>query len=108
MEDITDADYKHVKRVWKDFKLQNLGYYHDLHLHLQLSQQIHWNIWIWSSTLSISTRISMASTFKEDWNIKIINWYCYGRNSREKESEVWYAMQFIDTQRKIICTYERI
>ena len=40
MEDITDADYKHVKRVWKDFKLQNLGYYHDLHLHLQLSRQI--------------------------------------------------------------------
>ena len=30
MEDITDADYKHAKRVWKDFKIKNLGEYHDL------------------------------------------------------------------------------
>ena len=31
-EDITDADFKHVKRVWRDFELRNLGYYHDLHV----------------------------------------------------------------------------
>ena len=25
MEGITDVDYTHVKRVWKDFKIRNLG-----------------------------------------------------------------------------------
>ena len=29
MEDITDADYAHAKRVCKDFELKNLGEYHD-------------------------------------------------------------------------------
>ena len=32
MEDITDAHYKHAKRVWKDFKIKNLGEYHDLYI----------------------------------------------------------------------------
>ena len=32
MEDITDLDYKHVKKVCKDFKIKNLAEYHDLHL----------------------------------------------------------------------------
>ena len=26
---ITDTDYKHSKRVWRDFKIPNLGNYHD-------------------------------------------------------------------------------
>ena len=30
MEDITDADYAHAKRVCKDFEIKNLGKYHDL------------------------------------------------------------------------------
>ena len=32
MEDITDADYMHAKRVYKDFEIKNLGEYHDLYL----------------------------------------------------------------------------
>ena len=32
MEDITDADYTHVKRVCKDFEINNLGEYHDLYI----------------------------------------------------------------------------
>ena len=31
-EDITDVDYMHAERVCKDFKIQNLGEYHDLYL----------------------------------------------------------------------------
>lgn len=31
MENSTDADYKHVKRIWQDFRIQNLGKYHDLY-----------------------------------------------------------------------------
>ena len=32
MEDITDADYAHAKRVCKDFEIKNLGEYHDLYI----------------------------------------------------------------------------
>ena len=32
MEDITDADYTHLKRVCKDFEINNLGEYHDLYV----------------------------------------------------------------------------
>ena len=32
MEDITDADYMHAKRVCKDFEMKSLGEYHDLYL----------------------------------------------------------------------------
>ena len=32
IEDITDADYAHAKRVCKDFEIENLGEYHDLYL----------------------------------------------------------------------------
>ena len=32
MEDTTDADYMHAKRVCKDFEIKNLGEYHDLYL----------------------------------------------------------------------------
>ena len=32
MEDITDADYAHAKRVCKDFEIENLGEYHDLYV----------------------------------------------------------------------------
>ena len=31
MEDITGADYMHVKRVCKDSEIKNLGKYHDLY-----------------------------------------------------------------------------
>ena len=32
VEDITDVDYMHAKRVCKDFEIKNLGEYHDLYL----------------------------------------------------------------------------
>ena len=32
MEDITDADYKHAKRVCKDFEIKNLLEYYDLYV----------------------------------------------------------------------------
>ena len=32
MEDITDADYMHAKRVFKNFEIKNLGKHHDLYL----------------------------------------------------------------------------
>ena len=32
MEDITDIDYKYAKIVFGEFKVNNLSYYHDLHV----------------------------------------------------------------------------
>ena len=32
LEDITDADYMHAKRVCKHFNIKSLGEYHDLYL----------------------------------------------------------------------------
>ena len=32
MENITDVDYRHVKRVFKEFNNKNLGNYHDLYV----------------------------------------------------------------------------
>ena len=32
MEDITDSDYTHAKRVCKDFEIKNFGEYHDLYV----------------------------------------------------------------------------
>ena len=32
MEDITDGDYAHAERVYKDFEVTNLGEYHDLYI----------------------------------------------------------------------------
>ena len=32
MEDITEVDYMHAKRVCKDFEIKYLGEYHDLYL----------------------------------------------------------------------------
>ena len=31
MDDITNADYVHTKRVCKDFEINNLGEYHDFY-----------------------------------------------------------------------------
>ena len=32
MEDITDIDYRHAKKVFKEFKMNNLGNYDDLYI----------------------------------------------------------------------------
>ena len=32
MEDITDSEYNHAKRVSNDFEIKSLGEYHDLYL----------------------------------------------------------------------------
>ena len=32
LENITDKDYEHVRKVWKAFEIKNFGEYHDLYV----------------------------------------------------------------------------
>ena len=64
IEDITDADYKHAKRVCKDFKLKNLGEYHDLYVqcHTLLIADVFSNFLIRASKNFFSSSISMGNS----------------------------------------------
>ena len=74
MEDITDVDHRHVKRVFKSLNNINLGDYHDLYVQSDtlLLADVFENFR--NMLIFISTRISMASMFKENRSrIKITN-----------------------------------
>ena len=82
-------DYKHGKRVCKDFEIKNWGEYHDLYLRgdvlllanvfenfIKMCYKNYKNLSITSSKISFSSWISMASSFNKDRSrIKIINGY---------------------------------
>ena len=70
IEDITDADYAHAKRVSKDFEIKNLGGYHDLNVQsntLLLADAFEnfRKIWVWSYKMLFSSWISLTSRFKK-------------------------------------------
>ena len=60
VKNITDGDYKHTKRVWKNFKIKNVGNYHDLYVqnnmllladvfdtaHFLSAPGLAWQIWL--------------------------------------------------------------
>ena len=96
MEDITDADYTHTKRVSKDFEIKNLGKYHNLYVQSDtlFLADVFENFWdvcleiyeLWSCSFSFHTRFSMANIFKEyQSRIRSFNLYCYVINDRK-----WY------------------
>ena len=76
MDNITDADYAHTKRVFKDFEIKKLGEYHDLCVQsdtLLLADVFEnfGNMWIDIYELDptkflFSTRIIMPSSSKKD------------------------------------------
>ena len=76
IDDITDADYAHAKKVSKDFKIRNLWEYHDLYFQSEtlLLTDVFENFTnmclkidkLDPAKFSISFRISMASSFKKD------------------------------------------
>ena len=66
MEDNTDADYAHAKKVCKDFEIKILGDYHDFRWNIwELWRDVFWNIRAWFCNTSFSSWISMGSSFKK-------------------------------------------
>ena len=73
MEDISDIDYRHANNVFKVFKLENLGNYHDLYVQSDtlLLADVFNNfrdmcIKVCINMCIIITWISLASLFKEN------------------------------------------
>ena len=73
MENIEDIDYRHGNNVFKIFKLNNLGEYHDLYV--QSDTLLLANVFknfrnkcleVRSCSFLIITRINLASMFKEN------------------------------------------
>ena len=76
MEDISDADYAHAKRVWKDFEIEKLDECHDFYVQSDtlLLGDVFENFRMMcleiykldAANFFFSSRISMASSFKRD------------------------------------------
>ena len=77
MEGITDADYRHAKKVLKEFKIDNLGEYYNLYVQSDTILLVDVFVSFRNIVLKymnlillifISTWINMASIFKKDRN----------------------------------------
>ena len=77
MEGITDADYRHAKKVFKEFKIANLGEYYNLYVQSDTILLVDVFVSFRNNVLKymnlillifISTWINMASIFKKDRN----------------------------------------
>ena len=68
MEDITDADYPHAKRVYEHFEIKNIGEYHDLYVQRDtlMLADVFENFWNMSwNTCSISYKIFAKITTED-------------------------------------------
>ena len=95
MDDITDNDYAHAKRVCKDFEIKNLAQYYDFYVQsdtLLLADVFEnfRNMYAEMYELDpakflFSSWISIASSFKKDKSkIRSFNQYQYVINSRKR------------------------
>ena len=88
MEDITDADCVHTKRVCKDFETNHHDFY--VQSNSLLLANVFENfrnmcidperldIWAWSCKISYISWVSMASSFKKGQSkIRYFSWYQY-------------------------------
>ena len=78
LEYITDKDYAHAQKMFKESKLKNLGDYHDL----ETSVLKYMNL---TCSFFFCTRISMASLLKkESSKTRITNQYWYAIDGRKR------------------------
>ena len=90
MKGITDADYTHGIRVYKDFEIENISEYHNLYVQSETLlladafenfQNMCLGIYEWTQpcSFSFSTRVCKANSLKKDQSkLRSINWFwCY-------------------------------
>ena len=89
IEEITDADYTHRKRVCKDFETKNLGEYHDLYLKSTLlladvfqnfrnmCLKIHQ---LDPAKFPSASRLAWQAALKNRSKVKIVKWNWYVTN----------------------------
>ena len=72
MEDITNTDYAHAKRVCKDFELNNLGEYHDFAWFIivnwwiwEVWKYVSWNIRTWSCKFLSALGLAWPAALKK-------------------------------------------
>ena len=71
MEDITDADYMHAKRVCNDFETKNLGECHDLYVQSDILLLANLFNNFWNMCLEIYMSLIMLIFFlHQDWHDK--------------------------------------
>ena len=75
MSGVSDEDYEHARKIWRQFDISNLGEYHDLYLQtdvillanvFEMFRHVCLRNYGSCSLLHIS-RIGLASMFKENW-----------------------------------------
>ena len=100
LEGITNADYMHGKRVWKDLEMKHLGEYHDLYLKIDtlLLTDVFETLWI-----------SKAGNFTKYINkIRIINWHMLLMVGRGIRRRIWNAIHWYATAKnKYIKDYDK-
>ena len=115
MEDITDADYMHAKRVCKDFEIKQLGKYHDFCLTFgwyfrKLQKNIIKKLSFRSCKISFCSWVSMGSSFKKDWSkIRTINWHWHAINGwKSIRGEICHAIhQYAKANNKYTKDYDK-
>ena len=76
MSGVSDGDYEHTCRVWREFGIRNMGEYHDLYLRTDVVllanvfesfRRVCLENYGLDPSHFYSTRISVESLLKENW-----------------------------------------
>ena len=80
MKDITNLDYSHRKKIWRDFEIKNLGEYHELYpekdtLLVNVFESIRKMLLELDLVKSLlGTEIILTSSFRKDQSkVRVIN-----------------------------------
>ena len=105
LEEISGIDYRHAEKVFNKFNIKNLGEYHDLYVQSDILlladvfenfRNICFKVYGLDPVyFFVSTRISMASLFKENsWKIRINKrcWYAINDWKRNKRGNMPFCI----------------